>query len=65
MKDTVLVDRQPDASLLTSCSMPDMVPVKPTAKDAGRSWLDTTAKLLDCSDRFEALKAFIVAGVKK
>lgn len=63
----MLVDRQPDPSLLQGCAKPDQLPPKPqrTDNDIAKWMVDTTLKALTCSDKFDALANFVKAGTGK
>lgn len=65
LKDTVLVDRQPDPSLLVRPAPPDQLPANPTDNEVAKWMIDTTQKLLVAIDKFDALAGFVKAGVTK
>lgn len=56
---TVLVDRQPDASLLLPCERPARPADKPTDTDVALAWMDAVQKYLACEARHAALAAFV------
>jgi hypothetical protein len=65
LKDTVLVDRQPDPSLLVPCAPIDQMSPNPTDNEVAKWMVDTTMKALTCSDKFDALAGFVKAGAAK
>jgi len=52
------VARTPDAALLQACTRPDDVPPNPTNADVARSWIDVTAKWVECARLHDGLIAF-------
>ena len=61
----ILVDRQPDASLLLPCDRPDPPPEKPTDTEVALGYLDAVQKYLSCEARHSALAGFVKGGPKK
>jgi len=58
----LLIDRQPDASLLLPCDRPKPPPNSATDTDVALGYLDAVQKYLNCEAKHGALAAFVKGG---
>ena len=58
----LLVDRQPDASLLLPCDRPRAPPDSATDTDVALGYVDAIQKYLNCEAKHGALASFVKGG---